>query len=88
MILPNLSKTANLSSCVSHFVTKLKQVLFNVTVHRDSQHILKELKENLKLVVTHEQDYPGCKTKLRQKELKPFRSYVHFFQKLNNLKKK
>lgn len=88
MRLPNMSKTPNLSSCVNRFVTNLKQVLDNVTVHRDNQHILHELLANLRSVKMGEQGHPECYTKLRGKEMKPFQSYINFFRKLNNLKKK
>ncbi|XP_078117633.1 uncharacterized protein LOC144525005 [Sander vitreus] len=89
--MPKMAKHTHPSSCVSVFATKLKHLLDYVTVPKENETILQELKANLQFLVPHPQNDHKCQKVPINTSLpgrKPFQSYTNFLRSLNASKKR
>ncbi|KAF1384463.1 hypothetical protein PFLUV_G00120500 [Perca fluviatilis] len=79
----------NASSCVSVFATKLKHLLNNMTVPKQNETILVELKANLKALPHPQTDHkcPMVLSNTHSPGKYPFKSYINFLMTLNSKKR-
>ncbi|CAJ1058177.1 Hypothetical predicted protein [Xyrichtys novacula] len=82
---PSVSMINNATSCVSVFVSELKSLLGNVTVHKDHKHILKELRGNLDLLKSRSKNDSRCQMRELMEDESPFQPYQDFIRKLSSM---